>query len=450
MKKSIILLVVLSIFTLISCESPTQDVSDDEADNTILVELPPETTYFLGLNNHLTKQQFSGFSKISSVVENDDGDTEITVEDNVLIKSTSLASGSRGGFAMGGFNPAIVFPNDPDPDSDTVDIEELTSLSFVKEATKRDGKIIITLDKDSGFEFRIAASGSRGGFAVGGYNPAIAPPPPESDDEMTQEEFEILKGVDDVFINTDGSTTILLGGTFLCNCVLTNTGSRGGFTVGGFSPAIVCGPEEDGNPFDSFDDLASQEAIRSIAMTDNNKVKIVIEDGFNYRFTASGSRGGFAVGGFSPAISFPNEPIDDDNSNQSQILFKDSPALKSYEVHDDGSSTLVIDKNYQDELINMFQEELTAFLDEMNNYELTMQYVISYEEDLSSIELIIPDEYLTRHDLHNDYYTPMYQTLEHYQYLYHVFNGTEISYQFVVKHGDKIFYKNVLIDRVKG
>jgi hypothetical protein len=336
-----------------------------------------------------------------------------------------------------------VFDNDADDDGNPLGVEELTNLPYIKDAKEESGKTIITIDTDEDFEFRLAASGSRGGFAVGGFTPAIAFPEESQDDDMTASEFEQLEKVDEFFVNADGSTTLLFDSRLHCQCTLANDGSRGGFAMGGFSPAIICSDANDAatNP----EDLVFLDAVRSATLNDNNQLKIVLETDITYRVGASGSRGGFAVGGCCPAIVM-NDPIDDNDTLQNAITFRNSPGLKSYDIDDDGSSVIVIDNAYKEELLSKFRNALTEFLDDINNQLSYMQYDMSYEQDLSRIELIVPEENLTRHDLHNDYYRSMYQTLEQYQYIIHRFDDNEITYEFVVKYDNKTFYHNQVLD----
>lgn len=436
MRKNIVLLLLIVLFTLTSCDIPEDDLT---------IQLLANVTYFLGLNNNLTDEQFSTVTGIASITTVDES-IEITIDDNMSIRSTSLANGSRGGFAIGGFTPAILFTEDSDDDTEQFTIEELNDIPQIENAREADGKIILTIGSNEEFEYRMAASGSRGGFAVGGFTPAIVFTG-ETDDDMDQESFASLEKVDQVFINPDDSLTLLLDSTIHYKTMLTSSGSRGGFAVGGFTPAILWTDEEEDEPFDTLDDLIGMSAIRTAALNDNNQLKIVVEEGVNFRFSASGSRGGFAVGGFTPAIVFTGETDSDDHTQESELIFKDHPAIKSYEINDDGSSTVVVSKDHQDELINLLYTELTTFLDDMKTHEYNMEYTeIIYDEDLSTIEFIVDEEFITRHDLHNDYYTNMYQTLEHYQYLFHLFSENEISYQFVVKHENKIFYNNTLYE----
>jgi hypothetical protein len=449
-KKWVGLLFIISLFILTGCDTSSDDVlvSDDSL-NTITIQLSPLMTYFLGLNNDLTIDQFNSFSNIEAVREEDE-DILITLNNDIKVTSLVTASGSRGGFAVGGFNPAIVFTGETDDDTAPLGVAALSDVNNIKSAHEERGKLVITIDKETEFEFRLAASGSRGGFAMGGFNPAIVFTGETEDDSMTKEAFETLEQIDQVFVNTDNSTTVLFDPSMRCYMTLAASGSRGGFAMGGFNPAIVSNNSEDDDESLDLDAIASQEGVRSASLNDNNQLEIVIEDGINFRFSASGSRGGFGVGGFTPAIVFDDSSEEDEQDAVSESLFKDSPGIQSIDIHEDGSSTVKIDSNYQEQLANLFHNELTNFLDEINSFSLDMEYEIDYEQDLSRIELIVFQERVSRHELMNDYYTNMYQTLEYYQRLYMLFNEQDVSYQFVVKHEDTIFYNTALAEAVSA
>lgn len=434
MKKHIILLLFVSLFALTSCDLLNDDsLSEDN----IVLELPPFATYFLGLNDDLTHEQFSSLNGIESVQELD-GDIAITIDDDFELR----ASGSRGGFAVGGFTPAILVGGDSDDDSDPLSVLALMEFPQIENAKEEDGKIVITIDSSEDFELR--ASGSRGGFAVGGFTPAIVFTD-DTDDDMYEEALANLDKVNQVYTSPDSRTTLLLDPSLNFRTLLTASGSRGGFAIGGFTPAILWTDDGDDDSVVDLESIVSTDAIRSAIINDNSQLNIVIEEGYNIKFSASGSRGGFAVGGFTPAILITEE-TDDDNLD-SALMFKNHSAIESYDINNDGSSSVVINKKNRDGLIDLFHKELTSFLDEMAFQGYDMEYTdIIYEEDLSIIEFIVDEEYVSRHDLNNDYYTYMYKTLEHYQYLFHLFSENDISYQFIVKYENKTFYSNTLYE----
>lgn len=427
------MLVFLFILTLASCDLPDDN---NDSDN-ILFELPPFATYFLGLNDDLTQEQFSSLDGIESVYELE-GDVVITISEDFELR----ASGSRGGFAVGGFSPAILIGGDSDDDNDPLSIEALLDFPQIKNAREEDGKIVITIDSSDDFELR--ASGSRGGFAVGGFSPAIAFTD-YTDDDMYEEAIANLDKVHQVYTNPDGLTTLLLDTSLTYRTMLTASGSRGGFAMGGFTPAILWTDDEDDDTSVDLDSMVSTMAIKSAEINDNNQLKIVVEEGFNIKFSASGSRGGFAVGGFTPAILITEDT--DDDTLDSALMFRNHAAIESYTIHNDGSSSVVLNKNNLDAFIDIFHKELTSFLKEMPREYYGMKYDdIIYEQDLSVIELIVNEEFVAKHDLNNEYYSNMYKTLEHYQYLFHLFSENNMSYEFIVRYEDKTFYRHTLYE----
>ena len=108
------------------------------------------------------------------------------------------------------------------------------------------------------------ATGSKGGFAVGGFSPAKA--------GVTNEYLRITPDSIRLYVEDDP--------------LLKASGNKGGFAVGGFSPAKA-----------GF----TNEYLRITP----DSVRIYIEEGSAEK--AIGNKGGFAVGGFSPAKSIPSD-----------------------------------------------------------------------------------------------------------------------------------------------
>jgi len=159
-------------------------------------------------------------------VKRSDGQTVFAVypEGVRIYVEESNTKGTKGGFAVGGFNPA--------------------TKGITNEYLR------VTPDSVRVYVSEDGVKGTKGGFAVGGFSPSKG---------ITNEYLRISPDSVRVYVNDDGVK-----------------GTKGGFAVGGFNPAKGI----------------TNEYLR----VSPDSVRVYIDEG-----GAKGTKGGFAVGGFSPA-----------------------------------------------------------------------------------------------------------------------------------------------------
>jgi uncharacterized protein (TIGR02145 family) len=250
--------------------------------------------------NHLTvKGKTTDMGEALFEVKNKNGQTVFAVyNEGVRIYVSDGAKGTKGGFAIGGF-----------------DSSKAPSQNY----------FVVNADSIRGYIDATSGKGSKGGFAIGGFSSAKA----------TSEEYLRV---------TPDSTRI----GFVESAT---KGSKGGFAIGGFSSSkggiqdlLTVNPNSirmylDDNPtkgskgsfaiggFDNAKGL-SQEFLR--VTRDSSRVY------FNDT-PAKGTKGGFAIGGFSDAKSGPTNYllINQDSSNfyvRSQDSNKGSSSSSSFNI----------------------------------------------------------------------------------------------------------------------
>ncbi len=164
-------------------------------------------------------------------VKRSDGQTVFAVypEGVRIYVEESESKGTKGGFAIGGFNPAT---------------KALTN-EFLR-VTPDSVRVYVNDDGTKG------TKGTKGGFAVGGFSPAVK--------GITGEYLRVSPDSVRVYINDE-----------------TVKGTKGGFAIGGYSP--------------------SKGMTREFLRVTDDSTRVYVDNE-----VAKGTKGGFAVGGYSPAV----------------------------------------------------------------------------------------------------------------------------------------------------
>ncbi len=189
-------------------------------------------------------------------VKRQDGQTVFAVypEGVRIYVEEESAKGTKGGFAIGGFNPAT---------------KGLTN-EFLR----------VTPDSIRMYVNDDGTKGTKGGFAIGGFSPAVK--------GVTNEYLRVSP--DSVRVYVDGDAT---------------KGTKGGFAIGGIRP--LKGPDE--------------EYLRVTP----DSVRVYINDE-----GTKGTKGGFAIGGFSPLKGLTGDYMNVSGKTTAEIIDPSEPRVLWY------------------------------------------------------------------------------------------------------------------------